>query len=979
MLRSRRALALMATMGLLLSLLAILPKSDVAVAATGRFPDVTPTNPFAEAIDWLADAGVTGGYADGGFHPADPITRQAMAAFLHRYGQATTGGADPGFDDVPPSHAFREEIWWLAEQGITGGYADGGFHPTAAITRQSIAAFLYRYQISSPGAVDPGFTDVPPTHPFAEEIWWLAEEGITTGYPDGGFHPEAAISRQAMAAFLFRMAGDPALGSPGTNRVDTDAAAIIDADDAVSNVAAGDGTGTLVLATATDPLPSVGEVIVLDATDAVPAGALGTVTAVTPGPSGVTVGYGPAAVEEAVPEADITLTRELFSDETSGSGPSRIGGIVNLAGTGCNGAFNATVDVSAGASLDFRASWGPSASARVLRLALNINASAVATADAALAADCTQNIDLDPWLPPTALPAVPLPGPLPPIQPMLEWNALLEGSGGSNIHFSGTAGFSGRYGAEYIDGKAGLINETQVTGTASLAGTSPTGRAHAFVGPRVSFSYVGILDGWVEAGPFVDGEYDGMNGGHWAIRGGLEAAASVNADLWLLGSYSWSSPRLALLTVLLASGGTPVVNNALISHNGVGIEADSRVYLDGISQDGHHVLFHSNATNLPDADGLTHYWWRDTTADGTLRMIPELDAASTAITPVLTDDGAEIIFQSTAGFVDGPTGTMAVYAISTSTGAIDWISEVPPGLVAGSMTGGQSIVATDRTGRYVLFRVTEMLTPPNCRDSYAPGITDCFMPHYLRVDRWTGEVTDAWYGSQTMPGYLGGVTYEDRSATIDFTGRYAVIAGNYGHLLGYDAATDRYGVTNFKVVLVLDMIDQSIFVGSENGVAVPANGQTDGGPHISESGRYIAFASDASNLGVGDSNGVTDIYVRDIFDDEWRRASIDGDGTQMEGASTDPTISANGAFVAFRSADPLVEGLITSGAYVRDRDAGVTCEVAVGLDDTTPDQPVSNAIMTSDGFYVGFTTDATNMIGVAIPTPNAYRVLNRCL
>ncbi|MEO6349963.1 MAG: S-layer homology domain-containing protein, partial [Candidatus Limnocylindrales bacterium] len=48
------------------------------------FPDVTMSNPFHDDISAMADAGITAGFMDGNYHPADPVTRQAMAAFLHR-------------------------------------------------------------------------------------------------------------------------------------------------------------------------------------------------------------------------------------------------------------------------------------------------------------------------------------------------------------------------------------------------------------------------------------------------------------------------------------------------------------------------------------------------------------------------------------------------------------------------------------------------------------------------------------------------------------------------------------------------------------------------------------------------------------------------------------------------------------------------------------------------------------------------------
>jgi hypothetical protein len=53
-------------------------------------------------------------------------------------------------------------------------------------------------------AEDVVFSDVPAGHPFAHDIYWLAETGVTTGYPDGTFRPDEPVTRQAMAAFLHR-------------------------------------------------------------------------------------------------------------------------------------------------------------------------------------------------------------------------------------------------------------------------------------------------------------------------------------------------------------------------------------------------------------------------------------------------------------------------------------------------------------------------------------------------------------------------------------------------------------------------------------------------------------------------------------------------------------------------------------------------------------------------------------------------------
>jgi hypothetical protein len=62
----------------------LLLTAPAVVLASHQFPDVTNSNPFHDDIDAIADAGITAGFADGGYHPSDPVTRQAMAAFMHR-------------------------------------------------------------------------------------------------------------------------------------------------------------------------------------------------------------------------------------------------------------------------------------------------------------------------------------------------------------------------------------------------------------------------------------------------------------------------------------------------------------------------------------------------------------------------------------------------------------------------------------------------------------------------------------------------------------------------------------------------------------------------------------------------------------------------------------------------------------------------------------------------------------------------------
>lgn len=114
------------------------------------------------------------------------------------------------FSDVPPDHPFHDDITWVATEGIAAGYAGGFFRPVSPVTRQAAAAFLYRLAGEPNGDFpDPGFVDVGSGHPFFHEISWAVDVGIVNGYPDESFRPGQPVTRQAAVAFLYRMAGSP--------------------------------------------------------------------------------------------------------------------------------------------------------------------------------------------------------------------------------------------------------------------------------------------------------------------------------------------------------------------------------------------------------------------------------------------------------------------------------------------------------------------------------------------------------------------------------------------------------------------------------------------------------------------------------------------------------------------------------------------------------------------------------------------------
>ncbi|HEY8112624.1 MAG TPA: hypothetical protein VII16_07120, partial [Actinomycetes bacterium] len=129
----------------------------------------------------------------------------------------------------------------------------------------------------------------------------------------------------------------------------------------------------------------------------------------------------------------------------------------------------------------------------------------------------------------------------------------------------------------------------------------------------------------------------------------------------------------------------------------------------------------------------------------------------------------------------------------------------------------------------------------------------------------------------------------------------------------------------------VDVFVRDRFTGMTERVSVTSRGKQGNGDSgfatMSDDGRYVAFYSDASNLAAGDTNGVPDVFVRDRTRGTTHRVSLTSGSRQANGLSFDPNISGNGRYVAFISeASNLVPG-DTNGlvdVFVRDLLKGET-------------------------------------------------------
>src|SRR5262249_41436613 len=135
---------------------------------------------------------------------------------------------------------------------------------------------------------------------------------------------------------------------------------------------------------------------------------------------------------------------------------------------------------------------------------------------------------------------------------------------------------------------------------------------------------------------------------------------------------------------------------------------------------------------------------------------------------------------------------------------------------------------------------------------------------------------------------------------------------------------------------------------------------------ISADGRFVAFASHATNLVPGDTNNATDVFVHDLSTGATERVSVDSAGNEADAESPgDVALSADGRFVAFQSAaDNLVAGDVNkvTDIFVHDRATGATERVSVDSNGGEANGKSLTPSISGDGSLVAFGSDATDLV-----------------
>ena len=203
----KRILAILLTVAMCLSLL---PMSAFA-AGTNPFTDVDTNDWFYDEVIYVKDNGLMNGTSDTTFSPGGNTTRGMIVTILHRL-SGSPAADDSAFLDVDDSQYYAEAVDWAAANGVVTGYNANTFGPNDFITREQMAAILYRYAVLMGYDVSVGadtnilsYTDALSVSEYAvEAMQWAVGAGIINGVEGNRLNPQGHATRAQVAAILYR-------------------------------------------------------------------------------------------------------------------------------------------------------------------------------------------------------------------------------------------------------------------------------------------------------------------------------------------------------------------------------------------------------------------------------------------------------------------------------------------------------------------------------------------------------------------------------------------------------------------------------------------------------------------------------------------------------------------------------------------------------------------------------------------------------
>ena len=185
------------------------PDEPIEKPWTNPFTDVTEGKWYYNAVRFVQENDLMVGYSNGEFGVNDDLSRSQLAQILfNKEGKPeVTGKTD--FSDVSNKAWYTDAVYWAANKGIVSGYGNGKFGPNDAITREQLAVMLWNYY-GSPTVTNTefNFTDKNKISGFAmDAMRWAVDKGILSGCGNGRLEPKGLASRAQVAQVLLNSMG----------------------------------------------------------------------------------------------------------------------------------------------------------------------------------------------------------------------------------------------------------------------------------------------------------------------------------------------------------------------------------------------------------------------------------------------------------------------------------------------------------------------------------------------------------------------------------------------------------------------------------------------------------------------------------------------------------------------------------------------------------------------------------------------------
>ena len=173
------------------------------------FTDVTSGDWFYDAVAYVYDKGMMEGTTDTTFAPTMNLTRSMIAQVLYNLEERPEAPGAAGFPDVAAGAWYADAVNWAAARGIVKGYDTGAFGPEDSVTREQLAAILYRYaqakgyDTTQGGMAVREFSDSASISDWAQEAMaWAVNAQVLSGKGNGVLDPQGTATRAEVAQML---------------------------------------------------------------------------------------------------------------------------------------------------------------------------------------------------------------------------------------------------------------------------------------------------------------------------------------------------------------------------------------------------------------------------------------------------------------------------------------------------------------------------------------------------------------------------------------------------------------------------------------------------------------------------------------------------------------------------------------------------------------------------------------------------------